>query len=196
MRLHRVAADIQQNAGSEFLPLLELVLGETAYESGYLKEARAHFAEAAALGTDDLPAAASVEARANLGLMDALEGKWASGVTEVRTALEQARRMGRFALESRCRMYAARIEIVRQRFDEAIRILNEIPSDDESRTIGRELRAEVHHWRAQALAGRGDSAGARSERAGVQKLLADIEQTLPERYRPMFAARPGIRLLR
>src|SRR5678815_107743 len=50
------------------LPMLRLVKGELAYESGRLEEARTRFAESSALWVDDLPDPASVEARAYLGL--------------------------------------------------------------------------------------------------------------------------------
>ena len=50
---------------------------------------------------------ASVEARAYLGLLDALEGRPAPARKAVETSLEQAGRMGLFSLESRCRMYLA-----------------------------------------------------------------------------------------
>ena len=54
------------------------------------KQARALFETASRLWTDDLPDAASVEARAYLGLLDGLDGR-AAGRAAIEASLAQAR---------------------------------------------------------------------------------------------------------
>ena len=167
-------------------------MGELAYGLGNRSEARIHFRKAAALWTDDLPDAASVEARAYVGLLDALEGQSAQGVMALRSSLEQAHKMGRLALEVRCRVHLARVYVSQRRFDEAISLLGEIPPDDDKRTLGPELRAQVHYWRSRVFAERGDRTGAQSEAALAQKVIQELQAWLPAHYRGRFALRPDI----
>jgi len=178
------------------LPLLYSALGELAYESGDMKEARTSFGKAAAVWTaDEPPDAASVEARAYLGLLDALEGRSARGERGVRSSLDQARKMGRFALENQCRLYLARIALLDRRVEDTLRVLSEIPADDGERALGPEIQAQVHYWRSQALALRGDRAGARSEADMARMLVESIRTSLTEDFRRGFASRPDIRLV-
>ena len=103
--------------------------------------------------------------------------------------------MGRLALEVRCRVHLARVYVGQRRFDDAISILGEIPQDDDKRTLGPELRAQVHYWRSRALIGRGDRAGGQSEANIARKLIENLRSSLPEQYRNAFASRSDVRLL-
>jgi len=179
--------------GSDLLPLLDLVRGELAYETGRLSDARLYVGRAAARITEDLPDAASIEARAYLGLLDALAGRPAEGRTGVQLSLEQARRMARFALEARCRLFLAQIDLAQRRFDQALGALDGIPPDSAAQTIGPELRAQVHYWRSQALAGRGDRAGAQTELGMARQIVEKLRASLSEEERAGFSARPDIR---
>src|SRR5690606_5377845 len=93
------AIDRLNDVGS--LPLLYQTKGELAYQLGRLADARAFFAQASELWVDDLPEAASVEARAYLGFVDHLLGRGGQSVAIVAAALEQAMAMRRVALEGR-----------------------------------------------------------------------------------------------
>lgn len=190
----QAARDIQTRADTGFLPVLLSALGTLAYESGRRAEARTHFGKAAALWTDDLPDPASVEARASLGLLDALDGAPARARTAVQSSLEQAQKTGPFSLEARCRVYLARIEVGQHRADEALSVLNTITPEREE-ALGTELRAQVHYWRGQALSARGDSAGSRSEDSTARQLAQQLRASVPEPYRSSFSARPDIRML-
>ena len=174
-------------------PMAHAALGELAYESGKLQEARGHFDKAAVFWTEDLPDAASVEARCYQGLIDSLTGKVpVRGLVE--TSVEQASNMGRLYLEARCRLNLARIHISARRYDDAIAALKDIPLEGERR-IGPELEAQVHYWRSRALAERRDRAAAESEAVLGRKLVLELQASLPERYRSSFASRAGIRQL-
>src|SRR6185436_18212109 len=117
--------DLKRGTDAELVPVLEAAMGELAYASGHVDVARSHFARAAALWTDSLPDAASVEARAYLGLLDALQGRIEAGTGEVRMALDQATKMARLSLQARCRVFLAQIAVARQRFDEALEELDQ-----------------------------------------------------------------------
>ena len=148
--------DLRSGADAELVPVLEAAMGELAYQSGRPDAARPHFVRAAALWTDGLPDAASVEARAYLGMMDALDGRTDAGVAQVTRALEQATKMARVSLQARCRMFLARIAAARHRFDDALRELDQIPADDASRTIAADVRSQVEALRDRVLAARPD----------------------------------------
>ena len=175
------------------LAVLETSRGQLAYESGKLAEAQSYFRRAAARWTDSLPDPASVEARAYVGLFDALAGRVASGTAALMDSLAQARKMGQIALEARCRILFARVELKRGRADAALAMLAEI-HDDAEQAIGPELQAQVHYWRAQAMERRGDSPGAMSERRTTRALLDRLRAAVPERYRRTFEARSDVAL--
>jgi ATP/maltotriose-dependent transcriptional regulator MalT len=126
-------------------------------------------------------------------MLDALSGQVARGTAALTESLDQARKMGHVALEARCRVLFARIELKRGRADAALAMLREV-RDDADRAIGPELQAQVHSWRAQALDRRGDSAGAMSERRASRALLEQLRAGIPEQYRRMFEARLDLAL--
>jgi hypothetical protein len=61
------------------------------------------------LWVDDTPDAASVQARAYLGLLDGLAGKLDTGLATLRQSLDQARRMRRAVIERRIEDFQARV---------------------------------------------------------------------------------------
>jgi hypothetical protein len=135
-----------------------------------------------------------VEARAYLGLLDALERGAAHGRVAVQTSLDRAQKSGQFSLEARCRVYLARIDIRERRFEDAIRALDGVARDGK-RTLSPEVLAQVHYWRSQALLARGDRTGAEAEERTARKLLEQLRESLPEQYRDGFASRADIRLV-
>jgi serine/threonine protein kinase len=108
-RLDAAARDIEAHGDDNLAPLLHETRGELAYASGNLAEARTHFDTASALWIDDTPDAASVQARAYLGLLDGLAGKLDSGLATLRQSLEQARRMQRAVIERRIEDFQAQV---------------------------------------------------------------------------------------
>src|SRR5205085_1378554 len=110
-------AELKRGADAELGPVLATARGKLAYESGQPGEAVQSFTRAAALWTDDLPDEPSVEARAYLGLIDALGGRVDRGRQSVVASMEQARKMRRLSLETLCRVFLARIDTGRRRFD-------------------------------------------------------------------------------
>ena len=165
--------------------------GEAAYESGRLDEARRYFETASTQWVDETPDEASVIARAYLGLIDALEGRLDRSRSAIRAALDHAQKMGRYTVEARSRVFLARIDVAQRRFNEALALLKDIPPDGD-RALGPELQAQVHYWRGQALAGRGDRAAADAQNASARQLLEQLRTSLPEAARAAFTARRTI----
>jgi hypothetical protein len=190
----RAADELEEGRERWLFPLLEAASGTVAYERGALGDARMHFGRAAVIEVDPDPDGATFEARASLGLLDALEGKGAAGRAAVAESLAEARKMGRYSLESRLRIYLARIDTGLRRFDDALASLDGIAPDG-AQAIGPELQAEVHYWRARALLGRGDRAAAQTEAAAGRKLIEQLRDALPAADRDRFASRRDIRSL-
>ena len=187
--LTAAAESAARRGENSILPLLETSRGQLAYESGKPDEARRYFQTAAAQWADTLPDPASVEATAYLGVLDATGEQVARGIAALSKSLEQARLMNRLALEIRCRVLFARINVQHGRREAALAVLRDV-RDDAKRTVGPELQAQVHYWRAQALQGLGDQAGATREDNTARALANQLRTAVPERYRGTFHVLP------
>ena len=190
--LRRAAADVEASGERDLLPLLYTAFGELAYESGDLAEARSQFARSAQLWVDESPDAASVEARAYLGLLDGLSGSRRESETALDQSSQHARTMHRVALEARARIFLARLHAAAGRFEDAVQVLSTIP-EDADQAIGRESQAQARYWRSVALGGLGKLEAAQSEAGRARQLVADIQASLPEPNRARYAERPDIR---
>jgi tetratricopeptide (TPR) repeat protein len=188
-------SQVNQRGDTGLLPLLHLATGELAYQTGRSADARQHFSQASSLWSDDLPDASSVEARSYLGLLDALQGQATQGREALRASLAQAQRMGRVALEARCRLHLAQIDVLTKQLDEAGSLLDQIPPDSPMRAIGPELQAQTHFWRSRVLAGRGDSQAAQREASMARSVIESLRASLAEPDRRGFASRVDIRLI-
>jgi hypothetical protein len=62
-------------------------------------------------------------------------------------------------------------------------------------SLGADLRAEAAHWRAQALAARGDQAQAERATGEARRALDALASTLPDPLRQLFSARRDIRVI-
>ena len=140
--------ELDKSPNSGMQVLLKLVRGELAHERNRRQEARANFEQAAALWIETLPQAATVEARAYLVMLGAQDGTPDPGRACPRH-FGASEKLGQIAIEVRCRLALARIEIAAHLLDEAEALLEAIPPDDETRTIGWELRAGDAHRRAR-----------------------------------------------
>jgi tetratricopeptide (TPR) repeat protein len=191
LALTAASADAARRGDTGLIPSIETVYGELAYESGKLREAREHFERASALWTDDLPNPESVQARAYIGLLDALAGRAGRGRPIVTESLAQAQKMGQLSLEVRCRTLLARINVMSGRAADALAALRDVAPDGD-RAIGPELQAQVHYWRASALAGMHDLVGAGAEYSLARGLLQQLRSSIPEPARTTFDARADI----
>ena len=108
-------------------------------------------------------------------------------------SLDAAAKLEHHGLEARCRLILAQVEFMRNRFDQAASFLNAIPPDANGRTIGAELRAEVHYWWSRIHAARGDTSRAGDEADSARAVADAIAQTLPDADRNRFLRRSAIR---
>ena len=193
--LMQAATELEQGRDRWLFPLLHTALGAVAYETGRSSDARRHFGDAVGFPQGDPdPDGASIEARASLGLLDALEGRAAAGRAIVAASLADAQKLGRYSLEARLRIYLARIDVGRGRFDDALEALRDIPADG-ARALGPELQAQVHYWRGRARLGQGNRAAAQAEASASRQLIEALQAALPAADRDRFASRPDIRSL-
>lgn len=191
--LARAQADLDASPNDALRSLLALVQGERALESQQVTVARTQFERAASSWADDVPQPAAIEARAYLGLLAAQAGRLDEGRRLLRASLEAAGKLEHHGLEARCRVIQAQVELMRNGFDQAASFLNAIPPDADGRTIGAELRAEVHYWWSRIHAARGDASRAGAEANSARAAADAIAQTLPEADRHRFLRRPAIR---
>ena len=188
-RLEPALAAVEAGGLLWLAPSAHLALGELEYASGNAGAARAHFEKASAFWTDDLPDAASVEARCYLASL-APQGQAASATMEM--SIEQARKMGRLSSEMRCRLLQARVQSSRGRSAEALETLDRIPLEGD-RTVGKEMQALARYGRSLAMAARGNRPDADAEAAIARMLVLELRATMPVRYRERFASRREIR---
>jgi tetratricopeptide (TPR) repeat protein len=184
------ARQLPESMAGDMLPRWHAATGEVAYAAGDEKQAYVSFVEAARLWTDDLPHAASVEARAYTGWVDGSAGK-ASGRSAVEASLAEARRMKRPLLEAIARVYLARLDLQAGQPDKARALLDAVRMD----ALGPEPQAHVHYWRAAAAAALGNDAAAQQGRRQVARILAALQKDVPESLRPRFLLRPDVRAL-
>jgi tetratricopeptide (TPR) repeat protein len=178
---------IAARGGQGMLPLLHTSLGELAYESGQLAQT-ADYARSADLWKGDLPDAASVEARAYVGLQQAMSGNVARGQALAESSLAHAQRLRRTTLEARCRVILARIALRGGNHAAALSTLAGIREEG----ISPEVLAQAHYWRSQALLLGGDAAAARAEQDASRQVARTLLAAVPEQYRAQFSARPDM----
>ncbi len=194
LRLESALTAIEASGQLSLLPSAHLALGELEYESGKVRDSLTHFVKAGSLWTDDLPDAASVEARCNQGLIDALDRKLSTALPTVARSIEHASKMGRMSTEAQCRLQLARIQFGERKFAEALAAVDAIPFEGD-RTVGREQQARIHYWRSRALRAKGDLTAAESEATRALKLTTELQDSLPATYRDRFGSRRDIRLV-
>jgi tetratricopeptide (TPR) repeat protein len=185
--LEEVSEEGARDAG--LAPLLYPARGELQYESGRLPAASTEFAKAAAAASGDFADPAAIESQAYLGLIEASSGNIPSGRRTLENALARASR--HFTVEARCRLFLARVEVLSREPEGALRTLNEIDEDDDTHTIGPELRAQVHYWKALAMVN-GDRTAADAEQRAARTILSRVIDAMPPAYRKSIASRPDI----
>jgi hypothetical protein len=135
----------------------------------------------------------ALEASASLALLDAAQepdDRVRGTLTEV---LKVAQKIGHLSLEARCRIFLARTDVTRRRFDQALRELAAVPADDGSRAIERELRLQAYFWSSRAHDARGDVDQAAADLAAARGLVRELSNGVEDAHRAMFLMRPLIR---
>jgi tetratricopeptide (TPR) repeat protein len=189
--LEPALAAVEASGYLELAPIAHTSLGELGYVSGAFNEARTHFLKAATFWTEELPDAASVEAKCFQGLLDAQPRHTPGALEMVAAGVAQASKMGRPYLEARCRLNLARFEVSLNRPADAVAALQAIPSGSE-KVIGLELAAQVSYLRSLALAGQRDQVGATSEGNRARTLMEQLKKSLPPRYQDGFTSRSDV----
>lgn len=115
VHLERAIQAIEETGHMQLAPLAFLVRGELAERAGNMIDAREHFAASSALWVDELPDAASVEARCNEGMLRVMAGDAKVGRSLLESGMTQASRMAHTYLENHCRSTRARLETTERR---------------------------------------------------------------------------------
>jgi tRNA A-37 threonylcarbamoyl transferase component Bud32/tetratricopeptide (TPR) repeat protein len=165
-------------------------IGMFELEQEHRAPARAAFRLAASRWTPTFADSSSVEARAYLGLLDALDGRFADGKAALQQALEWARANRRVWLETVCRLHLARVHLLESQPRAALDVLREA-DETRARSLGTEQALLVHYWRGRAMQAAGESGDA--ELARARALLEQWLAGMTADVRSMVAARPEIR---
>jgi tetratricopeptide (TPR) repeat protein/TolB-like protein len=192
--LNSAMADVEERRlpqFAQFAPAVYAAMGELAYESGRLADARDYFGKAAALRTDVFPHPASVEARCRVGLLDTISGKSAVGRTNVEAGVAQAKKLGHLDVEGLCAVALARTDITERRYREAITAFDGLPPGS-GRTMTPELEAQIHYWRGRAAEGAGDPNTARAEAGKAVVMMKEVQASIPAHFAG-FTTRTDIR---
>jgi tetratricopeptide (TPR) repeat protein len=194
LALTEAAANVDKRGDMLLRPRLHLALGELSYEKSNFSDARKHFAAAASAWTDDLPDEDVVMATAYLGLIDGLAGRH-EGAVAVQRVRQHAQASGRIQLETRCRIFLARLAVSQRQYHNATDLLADVRPDTPDRTIGPEIQAQVLYWRGRALDGRGDAVGAKAAIGQARDLLERLRSSLPPQDQKSFSSRSDVRWL-
>jgi tetratricopeptide (TPR) repeat protein len=190
--LRRARADVEASPDAGVLrPQLDLALADLAYQAGRLSDARNFFAAARTASASNPSSETFLESRAYLGLLDALSGRRPQGRAEVRASLEQARAAGKVRLAAAITLLLARTQILDAQPVAAQQSLDAVAAA--AAESNRELAAQIHYWRGQALGTRGDADAAGEEHARARAALTALAASLPEQYRTGFLTRVDLR---
>jgi tetratricopeptide (TPR) repeat protein len=170
-------------------PRLETTRAEVAYAQGRVKDARAAFERASKLWSGPLPDAASVEARAFAGFLDALDGR-EQGRRAMVESLRQAAGMKRPAAEAVVRLLLARLDLRARRPAEALETLAAVQGE----ALSPEVRALVHYWRAEARDAQMPGSGA-DDRREAGRWFEEARQRVPSELRERYSSRPDLQVL-
>jgi tRNA A-37 threonylcarbamoyl transferase component Bud32/tetratricopeptide (TPR) repeat protein len=188
--LRAMAADLERSDNRQLDAYLQSSLGVLEFEARDYAQARLHFERAAARLTPTYTDSSAVEARAYLGLLDAMAGRAASGSAAVQQAVDWARSKRRVWLETSCRLLMARLHLLGNQPRAALDALDGIAADDPA-SLGTELRLMVNYWRGRALSASGGQGAADTARA--RTLLDQMRSALPADDQAAFSARPDVR---
>jgi tetratricopeptide (TPR) repeat protein len=134
----------------------------------------------------------ALEASAGLALQQAVQGADDRARATLNEILKVAQSTGHLSLQARCRILLAQIDVTRGRFDRALRELEDVPVDDGSRAIERELRIRAYFWSSRARTALGQSNEAAADLAAARGLVQELARDVEEDHRAMFLKRPLI----
>ncbi|MGH9812514.1 MAG: protein kinase domain-containing protein [Candidatus Acidiferrales bacterium] len=169
-------------------------LGELDWQAGERERARRYFQQASAVWKDPHVSESSVEARSNLGLLEAEQGNRARGLALSQQAVEGARRLQHAHTLARTVINLARVHLLRGEHPKALELLEEIAGADKA-NLGLEYRAQAFYWRGKALDGLGRAPEAQESYGRAQAALEKLQQSLTAEEQKKFAARRDIQPL-
>jgi len=192
--LERGLQAAQENGYGELLPDAYNALGELYRQSSEKEQARHSFQQASALWTEPNVSEFSIEARSNLGLLEAKGGNFARALSSCRESVARARKLGRTHTLAWTLINLAGVHLLQKDYAGAIEVLDEEPSLGAG-NLGLELRAKAYSIRGKALEALGRTEEAKVSYRQVEEAIRKLQQALDPGHRESFAQRPDIRAL-
>jgi len=185
----------EENDYGELLPDAYLALGELYRDTGENNLARQYFQQGATASWTELRVSeSSIEARSNLGLLEAEEGNFERAVAYCRASVARARKLQHVHTLARTLINLATVFLLQKDYANAIQALDELSSLGE-RNLGLELRAQAYSIRSKALQGLGRIEEAKASYQQAQEAIRQLQQMLAPSWRQTFAARTDIQNL-
>ncbi len=185
----------KRNGYGELLPDAYTVLGELYLESGKKPQARRTFEQGSDLWTGPNVSGFSIEARSNLGVLEAAEGDFERGLAHCRASVEQARKSKNIYTLGRALINLARLHLLRKEYATAIKVVDELAPLADRNELGLEMIAQTCSVKSKALSGLGRKEEARTSYRQVQEAIRKLEQSLAPSHRQSFIARLTIQEL-
>jgi serine/threonine protein kinase/tetratricopeptide (TPR) repeat protein len=190
--LESVQPELTGAGDTALLPLFYATLGDLAAEQKRVQDARSSFSKGAALLTQELPDMDALEATASLALQEAAHGADDRARATLNEILRVARSIGHVSLQARCHIFLAQLDVMDGHSDRALREIADVPVDDGSRAIERELRIQAYFWSSRAHTALGDPNKAAADLAAARGLVQELSRDLEEEHRATFLKRPPI----
>ncbi len=178
-----------KNGYREMLPDAYTALGELSLDNGEKEQARLSFEQASNIWTEPNVSGFSIEARSNLGVLEAAQGDFERGLGHCRAAVAQARKLENIYTLSRALISLAKVHLLRKEYAQAIEEVDELAPLADQNELGLEQIAETYSVKAKALSGLGKNDAARSSYRRAQEAITKLEETVVPGHRQSFAAR-------
>lgn len=164
--------------------------GELYRDRGEKDRARTSFQRGADLARGPSVSESSVEARANLALLETEGGDLTRALSQGQAAAVQARKLQHLHTEARALINLARVHLARKEYAESLAALDELARLGEVR-LGLELRAEALAARGRALAGLGKKEKAGASYRGAREVVRQLRDSVAPGHRESFRVRLG-----
>lgn len=184
----------QGNGYGELLPDAYDALGDLDREQGDPQGARRSFQHGSELWKEPNVSESSIEARSNLGLLDAEGGDFGLAFARCQAAVAQARKLQHLHTLALTLINLAQSQLIQKQYRASIETLNEL-SAQAAQELGLELRAQAYFIQGRDWEGLRRSDTAKAAYKNARQAMGELRESLAAGHRESFDARSGVRTL-
>ncbi len=184
----------QQRGYGELVPDAYNALGELYREKEEKERAQESFQRGSDLWKEPNVSESTIEARSNLGELEAEGGNFQAAFSHCRASVTRARKLQHLHAFARTLVNLARVHLLRNDYAKVIETLDELtPRGD--RDLGLELQGQLFSIQARALTGLGRKGEAKASSQKAREAIRALQQTLAPDHQQSFVARRDIQAL-